>query len=249
VNDQPGCIEYLAKDDPRGWVMPADYPPYTTLQKVFGPNYKFVDRPLWSDGVSDPPYLLLTGPNSDASNLGGFVKTPDARRPPWFRTADAWEKDLYQASVLISITPYRADPASVNLAIGGARASRWRVVCGQPPASNLGSGVTGIAALELARIWLLRTPGKPQLDDVTVQQVVYWDLMARSTVDVLFLEVLGIAAAGVDLGLLALSLTGASAGLTLGVALLGLEAAAVSIFLDNIQSILAATSNVDFWNV
>ena len=245
VNDAPAAIEYLAKGDPRGWELPPDYAPYAALQRIYGRDYKFADRPLWEDPA---PYLLLTAPSADGADLGGFTKTPDARRPPFFRTAEAWERELYQASVIVSSAPFRADPLAVSLATAGPRAVRWRVTAGKTPQAAADRGVTKFAARELARVWLLRTPGKPEDDEVHVQQLEYWNLRARSAVDTALLELMGFTAevlAAEDIALLAFGLT----GVTLGTVLVGLEAAVVNLLLDNLAAILAATSDVEFWSV
>lgn len=253
VNDEQACIEYLAKGDPRGWIMPANYGPYKAAQSIFGKNYAFVDRPMWE---SDSPFVTVTTPSGDGRDLGGFAKVPDNRRPDWFRTEDAWEKDLYLASVFVSITPYRADPTAASLAVRGSRARRWRVMAGQispdplnAALGNIGLGTAGIASCELARLWLLRDPGKPDDDEITVQQLVYWDLAARAIVDVPFLELIGAAAITADLGLIALSLAGGTLGLSLAVGALGVETAVVSLVLANLNDIVAATSGVEFWTV
>lgn len=257
VNDFPASIEYLAQGDPRGWIMPDNYPRYQYLQKLYGQAYPFVDRPMWDDGTG-APFLLLTAPNANASDLGGFIKTPDGLRPDFFRTADMWARDLYQASVMVTVTPFEADPAEVNLAISGPRLIRWRVLCGQIPSNttgntNAGSGATGIATQELARIYLVRTPNHPELDDTYVQQIVFWDLMAQSILDIPLLEVIGLSAAAagaLDLGLLAVAAgSGSGAGLAIATAMVGLSAAVVQLVVTNVQQIIAATSGVAFWTV
>ncbi len=248
VNEENACVEYFAQNDPRGWQMPDKYPPYLAAQKIFGPQYPFVDRPLWEE---DRPVVLVTAPSADGKDLGGFLKTLDVHRPVQFRTEDAWERDLYEASVLVSITPFKADPAALSLAVGGARARRWRILVGQVPTSA-GSGVSGLDTCELARLWLLRTPGKPEDDTLQVQRFVYWDLAARSIIDLPFLELIGAATEATltaDLGLLALSLLGGSLGLSLAVGALGVEEAVIGLLLDNLKDILAATSGVAFWTV
>lgn len=119
---------------------------------------------------------------------------------------------------------------------------------GKLPSAVADAGVAKIASCEIARIWLLRTPGRPDLDEVHVQQLVYWNLWARSSVNVPLLELIGVTAeavVGMDLALLALGLT----GVTVGTALVGIEAGVVAIILANIEAIIAATSSVQFWNV
>ena len=245
VNDQPACIEYLAQGDPRGWQMPENYAPYAALVKVFGPKYRFVDRPLWEE---DRPFLFLTAPDATGRDLGGFEPVSNAARPPFFRTAEAWERELYVAYVAVAVSPFRADPAAANLAIGGARATRWRVTAGKRPQAVADAGVAKIASHVLARIYLLRTPGKPEDDEIHVRQDTYWNLRCRSSINTELLALIGVTAealAGLDIGLLALGATGV---LTTTV-LLGIEAAVANIILANIEAIVAATSGVEFWSV
>jgi len=248
VNDQPACIEYLAKDDPRGWVMPDNYAPAIPLRKVFGKDYPYVDRPLWDNPA---PIVLLTAPDLAEKKLGGFEAVDTITRPQFFRTEEMWEKNLYRAYVTVSLSPYRSDPTQVLVVTGGARATRWRVSAGLKPTAVSDAGIAKIASWELARIYLARTPGKVELDEVYIEQRSYWPLRARSSVNTALLELIGVTAevaAGLDLGLLALSMTGLGSGLAVGTALLGIEAGLVGILVANLEDIVAATSGVLFWD-
>lgn len=244
VNDQPACIEYLAQGDPRGWTMPEHYAPYLARQKVYGARYRFADRPLWED---ERPFLLLTAPDAAAHDLGGFERVSNATRPEFFRTEEMWERDLFVAYVSVTISPFRADPAAVNLAIGGARASRWRLTAGKKPQAVADAGVAKIASKVLARIYLVRTPGKPELDETHVRQDTFWNLRCRSSINTELLKLIGFTAeviAGMDIAMLAFGLTGA----TIGTVLVGIEAGVVALILANIEAIIAATSDVIFWD-
>jgi hypothetical protein len=133
VNSQPAVIEYLRRDDPRGWQMPAGYLPFNPIKKILGEAYPFVDRPMWED---PRPFVLVTTPDPEnEKDLGGFIRTPDQRRPQFFRTADMWEKDLYQASVWVSVSFWHADPALdlVRKSEAPRRLQRWRVFAGRFP--------------------------------------------------------------------------------------------------------------------
>lgn len=242
VNQEPAAIEYRTTGDPRGWLMPEGYFPRRLVERIMGPGYGFVDRPLWED---PRPFLLLTAP--DGADLGGFVRTPDLRRPEFFRTEAMWEKELYHASVMVSISPFRADPTETAIRVGGQRPLRWRVTAGKfPNRLGLGGAVT-MATQELARIYLTRERGDPATDRVYVQQLCYWNLRARASINHPLLELISAsaqAAAAFDLGLLALGLTGA----TVATAMVGLQAATIKLLLDNLEDIVAATSGVHFWD-
>lgn len=246
VNEEPAAIEYLTAGDPRAWTMSENYGPYLRQQRMFGSKPEFVDRPLW-DGP-ERPYLHLTVPTVDGTEMGGFARTADRRRPEMFRTAEMWERELYQASVYVTVSPFTTEPAAVSLRLGGARDRRWRVFCGQLPSEVSGAGAAKLASCEIARIWLSREPGTLEGDELYVEQLEYWDLAAKTIFNKPLLELVGLTAeavVGVDLGLLAMGLT----GVAVGAVLVGIEAGVVAIILANIEAIIAAVSQVGFWSV
>lgn len=245
VNDEPAAIQYQVKDDPRGWIMPTDYAPWKKLAEIYGADHPNVDRPLYE---RDRPFVLLTSPDANGDDLGGFEKIADDNRPPFFRTKEMWERHLYRAFVVVSATPYKADPWETSLHAGGAVAKRWRVQAGKLPIRVQGAGVTATDFKELARIYLAREPGKPENDQVHIQQVTFWSLHSRSAVNqslVELAEAIATSAGAADLALLGLG----AGGLAASVALLGIEAVLTEIFLANFEDIVASASTVEFWSV
>lgn len=246
INDEPAAIQYLRTGDPRGWTMPRDYPPARKVAKLYGPDYPFVDRPLYETRAR--PHLLLTAPDKAGQDLGGFELVKDAGRPLFFRTKKMWDREIYRAHVGVTITPFRADPASLNLAAGGAVARRWRVFAGKLPVRVSGSGVNALGSHELARLYLVRTPGKPERDELHVQQRSYWSLHNRSAISQSLLELAGAlveATVAFDLGVIGLG----GAGLAVGVTALAIEAALVNLLLADLENIAAETSSLEFWSV
>ncbi len=178
VNNEPAAITYRREDDPRGWIMPEDYPPFRPLARVYGPDFPFVDRPLFERTA--PPHLRLTAPDAGEQDLGGFVRVTDGLRPPYFRTARMWERNLYRAHIILSGTPYKADRQDVLIATRGPTLKRWRVFAGiAPPRSmNIALG----AAKELARLFLVRQPGHPEADTIHVRQKTWWSLQTKPSI-------------------------------------------------------------------
>ena len=245
VNDQPAVMQYARENDPRGWKMPADYAPFQAVAKIMGANHPFVDRPLWD---SPRPFALLTAPSADdPHDLGGFAKVLNTRRPKALRSAADWERDLYQATVWVTVGFWKADP-SLDLVRGTAlqsrrRLQRWRVFAGKfpIPADNVRAGT----ATELARIYLLRDPGRPERDTIRIQQREFWNLRARA-VEPSF----GLAesfARAAELTNLAVLPIGAG-GLAIGTALLAAEAALTDILLTNLSDLLESSGATLFWN-
>jgi hypothetical protein len=243
VNSQPAVIEYLRRNDPRGWQMPEDYPFFKPIAKILGDDYPFVDRPMWEE---PRPFVLVTTPDPEnEKDLGGFIRTPDQRRPLYFRTEEMWEKDLYQASVWVSISYWHADPALdlVRNTEAPRRLQRWRVFAGRFPTKA--EGVRSGTAKELAQLFLVRDREHPENDEMFVRQTTFWNLRARN-VEPLF----GLAAALelAELATLAVLPLGAG-GLALGTSLLAAETALAEVLLDNLNDILASTSTIEFWSV
>lgn len=245
VRVSPGCVNekiatmlYLAKDDLRGWTPPIGH------QGIFGSpsGSSFVDRDLTEQ--ASPPALLLTVPNADATELGGFVEVGDKARPAVYRTAAMWKRKLYRAHVLLTVQPFRSDPLSVLFRTGGAVPAKWRVHAGKLPRVIDGAGIAALAFKELARIYLARVPGRPELDRVEVEQKCFWSLGAKSaTPGLALLEAALEATVGLDLAVLGLGLT----GITVGLGLLAIEGAVIDISLDNFEAIMASASLYSFW--
>lgn len=243
VNDAAATIEYRKAADPRGWQMPVGYVPYTALAPVLGEDYPFVDRPMWDD---PRPFLLVTVPSfTDDQDLGGFSKITDARRPPQFRTEEAWERDLYQASVWVAVSFWRADPSFdlVRISEVPRRLQRWRVFAGRYPGKA--DTVRAGSAKELARLYLLRDPAHPERDEIEVKQLTYWDFRAR-TVEPVF--ALGAALEIAEFGTLAVLPLGAG-GLALGTALLAAETALIALEIDNLNALLESAGTTEFWSM
>lgn len=243
VNDEPAAIEYRRTGDPRGWEMPPGYPPFERLRAAFGDSYPFVDRPMWEE---PRPFLLVTAPNADASDLGGFTRVSNGARPESFRTAEAWECDLYRASVWVTVGFWRADPAFDLIRPASApqrRFRRWRVAAGRLPVPAEGIRIGD--ARELATLYLLRLPGHPEDDTIEVRQRVFWDLRARSVAPTLNLAN---ALEALELGTLGVTGLGA-VGLAAGTALLAAETLLAEAILDNLNAILDSASGTEFWSV
>lgn len=243
VNDEPATIEYFKSGDPRGWEMPQDYVPYAATAPVLGADYPFVDRPMWDD---PRPFLLVTAPSlTVAEDLGGFTKVADARRPDYFRTAEAWERDLYQASVWVAVSSWRADPSFdlVRIRETPKRLQRWRVFAGRFPTKA--DAVRAGSAKELARLYLLRDRAQPERDEMEVRQMTYWNFRAR-TVEPVF--ALGAALEIAEFGTLAVLPLGAG-GLVLGTALLAAETALIAIEIDNLNALLESAGTTEFWSM
>jgi hypothetical protein len=245
VNDEIACIQYLRTGDPRGWQMPANYGPFQSLARLYGKDYPFVDRPLYE--TSNPPHVLLTAPDTGEQDLGGFVALSPLQRPPFFRTAAMWELNLYRAAVLVNQAPFRSDPASLNLAIGGAQPIRWRIQAGKVPAQVSGAGVSATSYALLARLYLTRKPGHPESDRLYIEQLCFWPLFSRSAINQSLLDLAGAVAqtaAGTDLAVLGLGV----GGLILGEGLIGIEEGLTNLLLSQLDDIAASTSSVEFWN-
>ena len=163
VNDAVASIPYMAQDDPRGWVMAVDYP----FAPV--PVGAVIDRPLY-DKI-DNPFLVVQAPSEDGADLVNFVLVPDGNRPPFFKTEEMWARSLFQTSLFVS-----ADPKLVitfNPSLPRALSRRYRLFTGKPQTAL----VTNVK--EIARLYLTRdATNKPDLDELIVQQRVFWDLQA-----------------------------------------------------------------------
>lgn len=244
VNGEPARMTYLRENDPRGWQMPAGYPPFAELAKIYSPAYPFVDRSM----IEDPaPFLLVTVPDASGTDLGGFELIPPARRPAALRGRQHWECDLYRASVWVSVTTWKVDPQNdlVRARQGFTQPRRWRVFAGRRPPRGI--GVRAGAAHELARLWLLRKPGVPAADRLLVEQRSYWSLGTLAVEPTLglgtALDIAEVTAEAAVLGLLGIGTLG-----TLGVAgLLTLEIIA-ALLLAELADVLESSGSTPFWS-
>lgn len=251
VNDEPAAILWQRHGDPRGWEMPENYGPFAKLAAVYGADYPFVDRPIYETG-RDRPFLLLTAPSADGTEPGGFERITDFQRASSalevFRTRAMWERELWRAHVVVSATPFRGDPQAIAVRIGGPLQKRWRVHAGQLPIRIRGSGVKAIDFHELARIYLVRIPGRPEADRVFVEQRAFWSLQSRSSVPQSLIDLadaVAQSAAALDIALLGFG----PLGIATSVSLLGIEAVLTDIFLANLETTAGDSSSVEFWSV
>jgi hypothetical protein len=161
--------------------------------------------PLWRS-----PALAIIAPNADATDLGSFQRVSDSQRPPWFRTATAWELDLYRCSVVVSATPpsvpdvlipgvpFSLPPSTLVGALSEAAVRAIlaslglgeRIACQPlaPPyrvrAARLPPVLDGTADFRLAYLYLTRAPGAaPEADRLEVQQTCFWNLAAFSVLE------------------------------------------------------------------
>jgi len=80
VNDDLALYIYLKQGDPRGWKMPKNFvAPYS---QPGTPNLVF-RSPFDSDSQWNPPFLLVTAPDSTGKNLGDFIDITHSR-PAYF---------------------------------------------------------------------------------------------------------------------------------------------------------------------
>ncbi len=174
INDRVAAISYLRENDPRGWTVPENHPGAAEALRIYGANYGFIDRELTE--LLDPPHLLVTTPSAESSqDLGDFAAVADASRPAFFRTLAAFDADLYRASVFVTAAPLRVSRVEDRLGFPlPTRNRRFRVHVGQLPtrAATVASG----GRFELHRLYLLRVPGRADLDRLYVQQRCFWSL-------------------------------------------------------------------------
>lgn len=158
VNDKVAAITYLRDGDPRGWIMPEDHPGIAMARRLYGSDFKLVDRLLTER--EDPPHLLLTAPAEDGSDLGDFRRIEDAQRitPAFFRSAEMWELELYRASLFLTAQPQNFSYVENRLRLPvPTRNARFRLAV----ASRLPVDTEGVATggqLEIARLFLTRDP-------------------------------------------------------------------------------------------
>lgn len=244
VNNRPAAISYLRTNDPRRWTMPADHPAIPEMIRYYGEEFLFIDRSL--SERADRPWLQLQTPSRDGTDTGDFIKVTDALRPRSFRSRDAWEYDLFKASVFLTATPGRY--SRVEDLVGfplPTKNKRFRVHVGRSmPVKPFGTAVGG--AHELARIYLLRSPGgDPQNDTLLVQQRCFhslWNANAEPGLgELAFFSVFD------DLDLLA----GLAGGLGALIALPTLDAlnTIIDLELRKIAEDFEAASSVEFWSV
>lgn len=183
VNDKPALITYRKQGDPRGWTMPDDYRnDDSQLARYFAPTYPLVDR---SPYETPQPFLMLEAPSASGDDPGDFEPVQARARPLVFRSQqitgqsalgriaggenqqvviDYATYPLYKASVIVSAQPYRStrnftpyEPSA------NERLDRFRVLVGRLPTRN-DVARAGLWC-EVARLWLLRNPHAPLIQD------------------------------------------------------------------------------------
>ena len=192
VNDHPAVITYLRNGDPRGWTMPDDYARKDEAARFYGNDFAIVDRRLTER--QDPPFLLAETPAAiDENDAGDFERVPDdERRPESFRTRDTIERQLWKASVFVSATPARFSRVENRLHFPlPTKNVRYRVGLASGLPRNPGGVVQAGGTHELARLFCLRTPGQPELDEVFVQQRCFWSLWTTNISPFLAIDALG----------------------------------------------------------
>lgn len=215
VDDKEASVAYLAENDPRGWKMP-----YTFAAARL---HAGVCERSWRE-KNDPPFLLVELSRD-------FSKVVDAARHPFFMTADAWEKDLYLASVFLCARP-------LNLIAGRVLPPRHRTWAGKMP-SALTAYPYGIR--ELARLYVL-SGSDPTDAEIFVQQREFYDLHSAPVEPVSLLpdyKPITTSFGGIGLGFADAALDAYN---TMGAALTD----QVNEALKNMQ---AATSTVEMWSV
>ncbi len=171
INDLPVCMIYDRAHDARGWVMPDKYP--APKRGDFGYNPVLVDRPLTEK--TDPPFLVVQAPGAGqpVAQWKDFVPVADSIRPDFFKTEEMWSKTLMRAFVIASTDPAVAQQYEPRLP---PALKRFRVFAGKRP---LRVTEEGGGFVEIARLYLTRDPDNdPANDQLYVEQLVFWDLMA-----------------------------------------------------------------------
>ncbi len=179
VEVSPGCVNdalvtmlYRRQKDPRGWVMPVDWPAPRPGDADYDMNW--LERPLL-DAFDEAPFLYVVAPAVGATKPDAMGFAPVAARIPYFQQPDFANVDLFLAFVFLS-----ADTGIATAWTSGVppRLTRHRVFVGQRPNSN---GTDG-GWLEVARLWLARgrTNGSPdpKTDVIYVQQTLFWCVAA-----------------------------------------------------------------------
>lgn len=173
VNDRMACISYLRVGDPRGWIMPDNHSQIEEMRKIYGDDFRFVDRRLTER--LDPPHLLCLTPDAAGQDLGDFQLVPPDDRPEALRGAAHWEFDCYRTSVFVTAMPLRASRVLDLLGFPvPSKNRRYRVYVGKLP-TRVATVLAG-GHKELARLWLLRPPGQPLGDILEVEQRCFWSL-------------------------------------------------------------------------
>lgn len=236
INDRVATITYKTTGDPRGWTPPEGYAIEAGAQTV--------DRKLTEQ--LDPPYLLAVAPSTDGKSPGDFLRMSDEIRKRYrsfFRTAEMWERELWTASVFVTAEPLTPGIAWDRLGFPlPVRNGRFRcMVRPQMPATPQGTQLGGTH--QLAELYLVRVPGKPELDRLYVEQRCFWSLWTANA-DISpfgeFQPFIDTAVSGLDA--LAGGLGGAIAS--------GAYAFANAVTLGALQEIAdlyASASSVEFW--
>lgn len=182
VNNRVAAIPYLPRGDARGWTLTPDYERYPDLVAKYGSaaQVPLVDRLLTE---SDPPYILLHLPAPDGSSPGYFEPVADAVRPPAFKSEQAWQCDLYQASLVLTSSQRYQFTAEGPLTVDTAPPDRFTLALIRP--SNLQSAITApsasISEQELHRLYLLRVPGRIDRDQLLAQARSFWSFWSSAS--------------------------------------------------------------------
>jgi hypothetical protein len=191
INDQLAAYTYRKQGDPRGWTMPAGF----VSAFNYGPNSQVVDRTSFdSDSLWNPPWLLTTGPDYAAQNLGDYQPYV-GERPAYFTGVntlivsnlgriggaqnggtgtDITDWPLFTAGVICSATPIKATlDFTKYIPAATTQLKHFRLYTGQMPIQT--DNVDAGGAIELARLYLLRNPAAPVTgDQLFVEQLHFW---------------------------------------------------------------------------
>lgn len=230
INDVIPSIVYLQRADPRGWVMPEDYP--LPEKGEAGYSEFFANRDLLE---ADPPFLLVSAPPSPVSNVD-FHLVSDAARIPFFRTAEMWEKTIFSAHVILTAAPWR--PNFFPSALPPPPLSSYRVAVIPRLWSRSFAALAG-GWIELARLFLVRDEkeGAPG-DRLLVQQREFHSLAAAIVQPK---QVVG--------GSIEAPVTGLALVDSFAMGMAASHNAVVSQVQAEVDNILATTASVEFWTV
>jgi hypothetical protein len=177
LNDDCATILYKKKDDPRGWVMPNDYP-----QPVWG-SPALIDRPLYEQTSipDDPPFTYVITPEEGARNTTDWTNVSGSTSvPEVFRTEDMNDAKLFKTSVYLTADAGLGAYIGYNIPIP-QKMNRYRIAIGKLPSYPTYSAKEG-GWVELATLWLVRpkqSDGSYSVQDdlIYVQQKTFWNLL------------------------------------------------------------------------
>lgn len=186
VNGEPGAALYALKDDPRGWVKPENY-----KGGIATGNAAQILRPLYEP--DDAPFLTLEtpAPGTPTKPDGIFAFVADGGRPPFFRTAEMWERSLMRAWVTVALRMPALPPIDLSAVDLSkpltvieplvATAAPYLVRLQRPVPLNFNQPIVNYP---LAELFLTRSEdGKAENDEFYVRQLEFWDLAAFAFLD------------------------------------------------------------------